>query len=311
MAYSKEFLAMIALCAAITLPGMAVSQENPVQRTLHVAKIVCGTQPDAKNLQFVRGVYATVVNVLNTSGTRQVIALKLALAHPPVSPAPGAVLGIAELQLDTGQAGAVDCRDIETLVYPFGLPDSYIDGFVVIEGEGALSVQAVYTAAPLIDESCCKARPGPVASIDVERIDPVPPPQGAVRMADLLPEPPVLETDPLGAPGTGFCGEQSADGGPPGAVAEIINQGEVAAAASTAQFDFGSYGQSQVPVPPLDPGKMHAIGTPIPVECFGTGRENTCAFDVIADVGGSMEESLETNNKRRGHCLRSMPRGRQ
>ena len=289
----------------LTTAASAMSQEAPVTTQNYAAKFICGTQPDPKNLQLVQGFYATVVNILNTGNKRQKIALRLALAHPPTPPAPGEVFELGPLGLDAGQAAAVDCADIQVLAFPFGLPDTYIDGFLVVQADGPISVQAVYTAAPLLKESCCKSWPGPVASIDVERIDAVPVPVGTTQKPDLLPDSPTLETDPLGAPGTGFCSEQPSDSSPPDAVALIINHGAVSAPASSARFDFGVFGQSQTPVPALDPGEKHEVGAEIPRDCFGTGRLKTCAFDIIADAGLSIDETLETNNLRRGHCLRS------
>ncbi|WP_324755150.1 hypothetical protein [Roseovarius sp. Pro17] len=231
--------------------------------------------------------------------------MRLALAHPPTLPAPGEVFDLGPLTLDAGQAAAVDCEDIQVLAFPFGLPDKYIDGFLVVQVSRPVSVQAVYTAAPLLKESCCKSWPGPVASIDVERIDAVPATAGSTQKPDLLPDSPTLETDPLGAPGTGFCTQMPSDGSPPDAVALIINQGAVEAAASVARFDFGVFGQSQTPVPALGPGEKHEVGSDIPRDCFGSGRSGTCPFDVIADAGLTIDETLETNNIRRGHCLRS------
>ncbi|MEM1074796.1 MAG: CARDB domain-containing protein [Pseudomonadota bacterium] len=303
---TQTLLRLAVTVAALVCAAKApLAQQNPADVTSYAAKILCGTQPDAKNLQLVHGFYATVVNILNTSGTRLSIDLSVALAHPPVPPAAGAVVPIGIVELDDGEAAAVDCADIEALGFPFGLPDHYIDGFVVIKTNGALSVQAVYTAAPLIKKDCCKMWPGPVASIDVEGVAPVSAPATARERADLIPEQPVLDQDPLGAPGTGFCGPQQADGSPPEAVAIIANRGMKDAPASTARFDFGPYGQEDRPVPALAPDKTHDITAPIPRQCFGSGRLNTCAFDVIADSAMTVPESLETNNTRRGHCLRS------
>ncbi|MEX2520663.1 MAG: CARDB domain-containing protein [Paracoccaceae bacterium] len=304
-------IAVIAACSAAT--GMAIAQQTVAQQTAdqatrHAVKLVCGVQPDPKNLQLVQGVYATTVNFLNIGPARRNVDLSLALAHPPVPPAPGDIVEIGALELGVGEAAAVDCADIEVLSFPFGLPDSYIDGFVVIDADGPLSVQAVYTAAPLLRDGCCKKWPGPVASIDVERFDPVPTAAGAEALPDLLPDSPTLETDPLGAPGTGFCGETQPGAGPPGAVAIIMNQGEIASPASLARFDFGAFGQSDSPAPALEPGESFRIDAPIPRRCFGSGRGGACAFDIVADAGAAIAESLETNNTRRGHCLRAAPR---
>lgn len=298
------------ILAAATLACTAASllaQQDPAKSDNYAAKVLCGTQPDPKNLQLVQGFYATVVNILNTSGTRQSIDLSVALAHPPLPSIPGARVEIGSMDLDAGEAAAVDCADIEALGFPFGLPDHYIDGFLLIGAKGSLTVKAVYTAAPLEKEDCCKMWPGPVASIDVEAVDPVPAPGLARELADLIPEQPVLERDPLGAPGTGFCGPQSSDGSLPDAVAIIANRGMKEASATTARFDFGPYGQLDRPVPALAPGQTHNISAPIPRQCFGSGRLNTCAFDVVADHAMVAPESLETNNIRRGHCLRSTP----
>ncbi|MEM9447241.1 MAG: hypothetical protein AAGA75_01740 [Cyanobacteria bacterium P01_E01_bin.6] len=292
------------LVLATASPAIAV--EAPDRAQNYAAKVICGKQPDLNNLQLVQGFYTTVVNILNTDIKRQKIELQLALAHPPDQPAPGEVFDLAPVTLDAGQAAAVDCEDIQVLAFPFGLPDTYIDGFLVVQTDMPLSVQSVYTAAPLVQESCCKSWPGSVASIDVEQIDAVPAPVSTLLKTDLLPDSPTLEADPLGAPGTGFCSQQPSDGSPPNAVALIINQGEVGAPASIARFDFGVFGQNQTLVPALEPGEKYEIGSKIPRDCFGTGRSGTCPFDIIADANLAIDESLETNNIRRGHCLRAV-----
>ncbi|MBL3705706.1 hypothetical protein GI582_23670 [Sulfitobacter sp. BDSS02] len=301
---------VIGLLIAILTQSLT-AQEASERKNQYAAKVVCGTQPDPKNLQFVQGVYASVVNILNTEDVRQSLDISVALTHPPVPPAPGENVEITTLELEPGEAVALDCMDIEALGFPFGLPDDYIDGFAVIASTGHLGVQAVYTAAPLMKDGCCKTWLGPVASIDVEQIPPAMAPSGPGHTPDLLPESPELEADPLGAPGTGYCGPVSPDGGPPSAVAEIVNKGASAAGASVAQFDFGTFGQTQVPIPTLEPGERQPISVEIPAQCFGSGRgdgrNNTCPFDVIADVNSELVESLETNNTRRGHCLRAQP----
>ncbi|WP_299609784.1 CARDB domain-containing protein [uncultured Tateyamaria sp.] len=299
---SGFFKSVVFACLACLTAGAALAQEAPPR---YAAKMVCGTQPDPKVLQLVQGVYGSIVNVLNISGEDQTLIVTLALAHPPPAPLPGGVYSVADISLAPGQAAAVDCDDIAALTFPFGMPDTYIDGFVLIEAEGPLTVQAVYTAAPLIKDGCCHGHPGPVASIDVERIEPVAAQSGPVSRADLLPEPPTLESDPPGQPGTGFCGPRPADGGPPGAVALVRNVGSAAAGASTATFDFGAFGSENRPVPKLEPGEKHEIAAPIPTACFGTANDGTCAFDVIVDSGAVVVETLETNNLRRGYCLRA------
>lgn len=296
------FKYVFSILAALLSVTAVFAQELPPR---FAAKMVCGTQPDAKALQLVQGVYASIVNILNVSDVDQKVAVTLALAHPPPAPLPGGVFAVAEISLAPGQAAAIDCEDIAALTFPFGLPDHYIDGFLLIEAEQPLTVQAVYTAAPLHKDGCCHGHPGPVASIDVERIEPVASSSGPGMRPDLLPEPPVLESDPPGQPSTGFCGPVPADGGPPGAVALVRNAGSAPASASTATFDFGAFGSEDRPVPMLGPGEKHEIDAPIPTACFGTAVQGTCAFDVIVDSGAVVVEALETNNVRRGYCLRA------
>ena len=193
---------MTALLGGVAGP-VAAQDAGPV----YAAKMVCGFQPDPEALQLVQGVYATVVNLLNISGSKQSVIVTFAMAHPPSAPMPGGGYDVAEVTLAPGQAAAVDCEDLAALTFPFGFPDTYIDGFVLIAGQGPLTVRAVYTAAPFEKDGCCQGHPGQVASIDVERIEAVPMAEGTEPLPDLLPEAPVRSQDPQGQPGTGFCGQ--------------------------------------------------------------------------------------------------------
>ncbi len=302
----------LALFAGLGLWSMGIwvsstaAQNAPDRaRTLsYTAKVICGTQPDPENLQLVRGRYLTAVNLYNRGSKAVKISATVALAHPPPGLEAGAVHNIAEAALGPGEALAIDCGDLKAHVFKFGFPDTYIDGFVVVESTGALSVAAVYSAAPLLTKDCCKDIAGPVASIDVEEIT-------ATEMAapadlpDLVPLPPNPEGNPLGTPGTGFCTPSATGSVPPNATVKIANIGSAPAAASQAVIDFGKFGMVAVPVGPLAPGGEQLVTVPIPIDCFGTGIEKTCEFDAIADKQGAVPESLETNNMRRGHCLRA------
>lgn len=291
---------MTALLGGVAGP-VAAQDAGPV----YAAKMVCGFQPDLEALQLVQGVYATVVNLLNISGSKQSVIVTFAMAHPPSAPMPGGGYDVAEVTLAPGQAAAVDCEDLAALTFPFGFPDTYIDGFVLIAGQGPLTVRAVYTAAPFEKDGCCQGHPGQVASIDVERIEAVPMAEGTEPLPDLLPEAPVRSQDPQGQPGTGFCGQVPANGGPPGALALVRNDGTGGAGASVARFDFGTYGTVDRPVPALAPGEEHPIEAAIPTACFGSALGGTCAFDVVADSGKVVVERLEGNNIGRGFCLRA------
>jgi hypothetical protein len=287
----------------IWIPSAAAQNAPDRSRTFsYTAKVICGTQPDPENLQLLRGRYLTAVNLFNRGRNAVKIDASIALAHPPRDLAAGEVHHVADLALEPGEALAIDCGDLKAHVFKFGFPDTYIDGFVVLESSGALSVNAVYTAAPLLTKDCCKDVAGPVASIDVEEIAAAE--TAAPAFPDLVPVPPTPDGSPLGTPGTGFCSRASA-ADPPGVIADISNIGAAQAGASEAAVDFGTFGVVTVPVGPLAPGGKQTITVPIPTVCFGTGVEGTCAFDVIADTQKAVAESLETNNTRRGHCRRA------
>lgn len=167
----------VALAAGLQAISLSVSTSvSLAQQTArsplleYVAKMVCGTQPEFANLQLVRGRYLTAVNLLNRGEGSAKIQASIALAHPPPSLRAGDVHVLPAATLGVGKSLAIDCGDLKAHIFGFGFPDSYIDGFLVIKSTGALSVSAVYTAAPLVDKKCCKTVAGPVASIDVEEI---------------------------------------------------------------------------------------------------------------------------------------------
>jgi len=283
--------------------SMAQQSPNSPHSPRYVVKIICGNQPDSENLQLLRGRYLTAVNILNKEKGRAEVRASLALTNPLPNLTPGDVHDLPQVELDTGKSLATDCGDIKAHVFKFGFPNSYIDGFLVIESTGILSVSAVYTAAPLLEKDCCKDVAGPVTSIDVEWIAPA---ETATTLdrADLVPLPPEPEGDPLGNPGTGFCTSTNQNM-PPDVTMKIANIGTALAGASHAAIDFGTNGGVvMMPVRPLAPGASQLVMVPIPKVCFGTVADKGCEFDVIADMKDAISESLETNNVRRGHCLR-------
>lgn len=301
-------LVLAAGCLAASVGDIlaAVGQERAPDRPLkYVAKMICGTQPDPENLQLVRGRYLTAVNLLNQAGHQVDIHASVALAYPPPGLTAGAVHTLPPVSLETGKSLAIHCGDLKAHVFKFGFPDSYIDGFLAIESNGPLSVSAVYTAAPLIDKECCKAVVGPVASVDIEEVAATET-GSIVERADLEPVAPQPDSDPPGAPGTGFCGMTGANS-LPRVAARITNVGLASAPASEAAVNFGAYGLVALPVGPLAPGAHQLVTVPIPTACFAGANGRACQFDVIADNRQEIDETLETNNLRHGQCLSGRP----
>lgn len=133
----------------------------------YAAKLVCGLQPDPREMRLARGFYATVINIHNPGPKQARFSKTLALAFPPKNQRPGRVIPIASDNLAHDEALKVDCTDIQERLFPKGFPASYIDGFVVIRSNESLDVSAVYTSAS-VDRGT-----GSVAqhsSIDVEQI---------------------------------------------------------------------------------------------------------------------------------------------
>jgi hypothetical protein len=137
---------------------------------LYPAKVVCGLQPDPKEMKLVRGFYGSAINIYNPGDEPVSLRKELALTFPPEEEGPGKVLKIAEEQLGSGEALEVDCSDLSREVFAGQLPERYIKGFVAIRSSGPLRVTGVYTAAGLDREDVI----GDVRSVDVEEIHPAP-----------------------------------------------------------------------------------------------------------------------------------------
>lgn len=133
---------------------------------LYPAKVVCGLQPDPKEMKLVRGFYGSAINVYNIGDKPVRLTKELALTFPPEEESPGKVLKIAEEQLGSGEALEVDCSDLAREVFSGRLPERYIKGFVAIRSSGPLRVTGVYTAAGLDREDAI----GDVRSVDVEEV---------------------------------------------------------------------------------------------------------------------------------------------
>lgn len=122
--------------------------EIPVYPFEYVAKVVCGVQRQPGNLNLTPGYYATTVNVHNPGGPVTFVK-KLALTHPPAEQAPGEIHHIAQHKMAYDQALAIDGNNLLAEAFGGVLPDTYFEGFVVIQSSASLDVTAVYTSSAL------------------------------------------------------------------------------------------------------------------------------------------------------------------
>ncbi|MGB5833500.1 MAG: CARDB domain-containing protein [Thiohalocapsa sp.] len=139
---------------------------RPGRHYHYAAKVVCGVQPDTRDLRLARGHYATIVNVRNPGPRAARIDKSLALAIPPGSQEPGDLEAIASDVLGPRLALAVDCEDIRRRVYGGELPASFIDGFVTLVSDRSLDVVGVYSTATLNAEGTAEDH----SSIHVEPV---------------------------------------------------------------------------------------------------------------------------------------------
>ncbi len=130
-------------------------------RYRYSAKVVCGLQPDPAGLRLAPAHYATAINILNPSDRTARFGKTLALTFPPDGDQPGAVLSLGKASLAPGEAVEVDCIDIGRKLFPTGLPQPYLKGFVVLRSDQSLDVTAVYTASGLEHAAArCEPEPG-------------------------------------------------------------------------------------------------------------------------------------------------------
>lgn len=133
----------------------------------YAAKLICGLQREPDNMRLARGFYATAINVHNPQEETVTFSKKLALTFPPEEQRPGKVMPIDTDELRADQALEVDCIDIRRKLFPNGFPPpGYIKGFVIIQSDGKLDVEAVYSTAKLDRQGEITEHSG----IDVERI---------------------------------------------------------------------------------------------------------------------------------------------
>jgi hypothetical protein len=249
----------------------ALAQEPPFE---YAVKVVCGVQPEAKDLRLAHGLYATSVNIHNPGATEVRLFKKLALTFPPGSQRPGEVRRLGEDGLGPDQALQTDCVDIQQRAFGGTFPAPNIEGFVVIQSTGSLDVTAVYSTATF---------PGfHHTSIHVQQI-----PERRTRqtLADLVPVP---------GPAGDFCVRQNDK-----LFVTVRNQGAAAAGSSSTRVDFGAFGTSTMPTPALAAGDSATLVFTIPPTCF----DPNCEFRINADALLDVVESDEANNVAAGVCV--------
>ena len=150
----------------------------------YAAKLVCGVQSSRSDLRLARGAYRTIVNIRNPGPDPLMITKELVLVHPPGGQRQGDVLPISEDALSPTGGLAADCDDIMRRAFGGRLPAPVVDAWLVVRSRQRLDVTSVHTAAPLN----WFGRAGGVRTMDVQRIEPTPPPRVPARPEEKIPK---------------------------------------------------------------------------------------------------------------------------
>ncbi len=129
-------------------------------------KLICGVQADSGDLGFTRGGYATSINVHNPHREPVTFFHKLALSRPDRDKIEQRIYPLGFERLAYDEAYQVDCNGIRDNLFPKGLPEGFIEGYLVVQSPVGLDATGVYTTAALDADD----RPLRQSSIDVERI---------------------------------------------------------------------------------------------------------------------------------------------
>lgn len=271
----------------------------------YAAKVVCGKQDNPKDLSLTRGLYATTVNIHNPNDQELKFFKKLALTIPPKEQRAGQVIPIAVDTLNYDEALAADCNNLEKEAFSNGFPESYIEGFVVIQSPKSLDVTAVYSSAALSK----KGRIVGHSSLDIEQIKERIRKQPEIpQLPDLIPTAPFPTGLIVGLPGTRFCSNAPPQGGASRSIQVIVeNQGPGLAGASNTTADFYNLGvQVSLPTPALNPSETTNLEFAIPSGCYGPGFSGVCAFRIMVDAANStgiIDETNEGNNVAESLCV--------
>ncbi|MDJ0948978.1 MAG: CARDB domain-containing protein [Alphaproteobacteria bacterium] len=142
-------------------------------------KLVCGVQGDSDKFSLTRGGYATTINVHNPNRKPVTFYHKLALSLPGRDKVERRIYPLGFARLDYDEALKADCDDVREALFPDGLPEGFIEGFLVVQSPRSLDVVGVYTTAALAENG----KPARHSSIDVE---PVPERRTQLARPDLV-----------------------------------------------------------------------------------------------------------------------------
>ena len=278
-------------CGAGLLNADLFKSDEPISertRYQYTAKLVCGLQRDPRNLQLTRGLYGTVINILNPNEDKATFRKTLSLAIPPGFQDPGEVISISKDVLGHQQALATDCEDIRKRVFNGQFPTPFIDGFVVIESDASLEVSAVYTSAAVDREGEIVEQ----SSVDVEQIRErvFKPDNGQGGKPDLVVRDIDLDSLQVSCPdGAGSCVSKvkvtianigAADAGSFNTLTQFDPAQSVLVDHNSAGLDAGDSDTFEVQTPPGG-------------NCF----DPDCTICVAVDNKDDIDESDESNNK--------------
>lgn len=144
----KRVNPFVMITFALVFSALLPAWVDAATKIEYVAKFVCGTAADA--LRVMPGTYATSINIYNPNDRDVEFYKNIALTFPPEEQAAGAVSDIIVEMLAAKSALQVDCGEIPSEFSfsggPAPSPDTYTEGFLVIQSRGKLNVSAVYTA---------------------------------------------------------------------------------------------------------------------------------------------------------------------
>jgi len=164
--FTRVFLLPVFLILSLVIPGFVDAQVRSVDESAkstdcaakdeegkshyeYAAKFICGVQRNTRSMRLARGFYATIVNIHNPNAGVASLRDKIALAFPPANTDPGQILTIGEQRLKYDEAASIDCDYIKRNIFSGQFPAGYIDGYLVIQSDKSLDVDAVHTTANL------------------------------------------------------------------------------------------------------------------------------------------------------------------
>jgi hypothetical protein len=160
LAFAASLIAAVLILS--TLPLSAQARPSQSEWFQYVAQFNCGHDTSGGPVRVVPGFYATAVNLFNPNAEAVTLRKRLALTFPPEEQASGETSDQIEEVINPGTALQVDCGEIQNeFVFPNPPPaTTHVQGFLVIESNKALHVEAVYTSSGLTGD----------VSIDTQRI---------------------------------------------------------------------------------------------------------------------------------------------